>query len=69
MSSISEIYDQAIQLSPDEQLELADRLWRRAWQQEIQSRLDRLDRGETQLIDWDEAIAEIRKSVSPGDAQ
>jgi hypothetical protein len=38
--------------------------WRQAWTKEIESRLKRLDRGESQLLDWEDAIAEIRDDSS-----
>jgi hypothetical protein len=41
-----------------------DEQWRHAWEQEIRRRLDRLERGESCLLDWDDALADIRQSLT-----
>jgi putative addiction module component (TIGR02574 family) len=73
-TSIEQIEAQAMQLSPQERAELADRLWMSvefneeidaAWNAEIARRMAQLDSGEVQCIPWDQAMSELRAKLSP----
>ena len=64
--------EQALKLSPTERAEVAEQLIvsldevpdadaERAWQEEVQRRLQQVERGEVELIDSDTVMAELRK--------
>ncbi len=66
MTKFESVLEQALELSEDERQMLALRLgmtlseekepgYDAAWQAEIEKRLDALDRGEDELVEWDEA--------------
>lgn len=66
------IVEQALKLSPTERAEVAEKLIvsldeapdtdvEQAWHEEIQKRLQQIERGEVELIDSDTVIAELRK--------
>ena len=66
------IVEQALKLSPTERAEVAEQLLvsldevpdtdiEQAWQEEIQRRIQQIDRGEVELIDSDTVMAELRK--------
>jgi predicted kinase len=69
-SRVRKLAEQARQLSPEEQAELLDLLlvmstektpeWEQAWAEEIERRVDRLNRGEAVLYDAEEVLAELR---------
>ena len=66
------IVEQALKLSPTERADVAEQLLaslvealdsdvEKAWQEEIQRRLQQVERGEVELIDSDTVMAELRK--------
>ncbi len=66
------IVEQALKLSPTELAEVAEQLIvsldevldtgvEQAWQEEVQRRLQQVERGEVELIDSDTVMAELRK--------
>jgi putative addiction module component (TIGR02574 family) len=66
------IVDQALKLSLTERAAVAEQLLasldealdsdvEKAWQEEIQKRLEQIERGEVELIDSDTVMAELRK--------
>jgi len=66
------IVEQALKLSPTERAEVAEKLIvsldevpdtdvEQAWQEEVQRRLQQVERGEIELIDSDTVMAELRK--------
>ena len=69
-SSVAELEAQALELSPEERAELADRLLGSlygdpdidaAWDAEIARRIAQLDRGEVKALDGEEVLAEARR--------
>ena len=75
MSILNDIYQKALAMEPAERAELAHRLllslesgerdpdWKEAWREEIERRLEEIDRGEVELLDGDEVMARLRKSL------
>lgn len=77
MASASEIIDQAMALSPAERLEIARRIFESVenepaddlteldeyWNKEIDARIDRIESGESKLIDWKVAMENARKAI------
>lgn len=66
------IVEQALKLSPTERADVAEQLLasldealdsdvEKAWQEEIQRRLQQVERGEVELMDSDTVMAELRK--------
>jgi putative addiction module component (TIGR02574 family) len=78
MSATENVFNSALSLPLPERAQLAHRLlrsleaegydadWEAAWTAEIEKRLDAMDRGEYELIDRNEAIEEIRRSLKAG---
>jgi putative addiction module component (TIGR02574 family) len=78
MHTATEILNHALALSEPERAALALQLLRSlepegsdpdtepAWEAEIESRLERIDRGQFAASDWREAIARIRQALSQG---
>lgn len=79
MNSVENLLEQALRLESDERAELAHRLldslddddlemssdeWSEAWAEEILRRIERVERGESQLIDWDDAKRRLRDSLA-----
>ena len=69
------IVEQALKLSPTERADVAEQLLasldkaldsdvEKAWQEEIQRRLQQVERGEVELIDSDTVMAELRKKLA-----
>jgi putative addiction module component (TIGR02574 family) len=65
------IVEQALKLSPTERAEVAEKLIgsldevpdtdvEQAWQEEIQKRLQQIDRGEVKTIPWEEVQRRLR---------
>lgn len=75
MSILNDLYQKALTMEPAERAELAQRLllsldsdqrdpdWEEAWREEIERRIDSIDRGEAQLHDAKEVMARLRKSL------
>lgn len=70
--SIDAILAQAMQLTPTERADLADRLWLSvnsreevdaAWEAEIQRRVAELDAGEAECIPFEAVMAEMRAKI------
>jgi Putative addiction module component len=67
---VKQLFDQAQQLSPEEQAELLDLLiasapepapgWDKAWAEECERRAALVDRGEAELYPADEVLAQLR---------
>ena len=66
------ILEQALKLSPTECADVAEQLivslnerpdadTEQAWQEEVQRRLQQVERGEVELVDSDTVMAELRK--------
>lgn len=66
------VLEEALKLSPNERAEVAEQLIasldempdadvEQAWQEEVQRRLQQVERGEVELIDSDTVMAELRK--------
>lgn len=66
------IVEQALKLSPTERADVAEQLLasldealdsdvEKAWQEEIQRRLQQVERGEVELMDSDTVMAELRR--------
>lgn len=66
------ILEQALKLSPTERADVAEQLivslderpdadTEQAWQEEVQRRLQQVERGEVELIDSDTVMADLRK--------
>ena len=66
------VLEEALKLSPHERAEVAEQLIasldevpdtdvEQAWQEEIQKRVQQIERGEVELIDSDTVMAELRK--------
>jgi len=66
------ILEQALKLSPTERADVAEQLIvslderpdadaEQAWQEEVQRRLQQVERGEVELIDSDTVMADLRK--------
>ena len=66
------ILEQALKLSPTECVDVAEQLivslderpdadTEQAWQEEVQRRLQQVERGEVELIDSDTVMADLRK--------
>ena len=66
------ILEQALKLSPTERADVAEQLIvslderpdadaEQAWQEEVQRRLQQVERGEVELIDSDTLMADLRK--------
>ena len=66
------ILQQALKLSPTERADVAEQLivslderpdadTEQAWQEEVQRRLQQVERGEVELIDSDTVMADLRK--------
>lgn len=78
MSVTQDVFNSALSLPLSERAALAHRLlrsleaegydadWEEAWSAEIEKRLDAMDRGEYDLIDRNDAIEEIRRSIKSG---
>lgn len=79
MSTVDEILEQALRLEADERTVLVDRLldsldtgeseptddeWGGAWAEEILRRIERIECGESQLIDWEDAKRRLRDSIA-----
>ena len=69
------IVEQALKLSPTERADVAEQLLasldevpdtdvEQAWQEEIQRRLQQVERGEVELMDSDTVMAELRKKLA-----
>jgi putative addiction module component (TIGR02574 family) len=69
------IVEQALKLSPTERADVAEQLLasldealdsdvEKAWQEEIQRRLQQVERGEVELMDSDTVMAELRKKLA-----
>jgi putative addiction module component (TIGR02574 family) len=68
---VRQLYDQAQQLSPEEQAELLEVLiasapeptagWDKAWAEECERRWQAHERGETKSFSWEEVKAQFRK--------
>ncbi len=69
------VLEEALKLTADERAEVAEQLIasleetpdadvQQAWQEEVQRRLQQIDRGEVELVDSDTVIAELRKKQS-----
>ena len=67
------VLEEALKLSPNERAEVAEQLIasldeapdagvEQAWQEEVQRRLQQVERGEVELIDSDTVMAELRKN-------
>jgi Putative addiction module component len=75
MSSISKVFQAALSLGADERSELAHHLLlslepdepdqnvNQAWAEEVQHRRQPILEDPSRLIDWDEALAEIRREI------
>jgi hypothetical protein len=75
MSILNELYEKALTMEAAERAELAQRLlrsldveerepgWEEDWREEIERRIDRIERGEAQLHDAKEVMARLRKSL------
>jgi putative addiction module component (TIGR02574 family) len=73
--SSTELMNKAMELAADERAELARQLILsldspppdsdadEAWNEEIERRLQRADRGDAKLIDWRESVERARKSL------
>ena len=66
------VLEEALKLTANERAEVVERLIasldeapdtdvEQAWQEEVQQRLQQIDRGEVELIDSDTVMAELRK--------
>jgi putative addiction module component (TIGR02574 family) len=55
------LWDAIISQPPGE--EISQEEWEREWGEEIARRVERLERGETKAIPWDEALARMRKKL------
>jgi putative addiction module component (TIGR02574 family) len=78
MSTPTDLYQQALALDPTQRAELAHLLlssldapprdpgWEEAWREEIERRLESIDRGEVELSDWQETMARLHKSLERG---
>jgi len=76
MVTASEVFNAAMGLQAAERAEVAHRLLLslepadfdedvdQAWAEEVRRRLLAIREGRTKLLDWDEALADIRKSIS-----
>lgn len=69
VATLQRIEAAALQLSPDERAELAERLWASleggdepdpAWEAEIRRRMQEVDSGAVQCRPWDDVMAELR---------
>ena len=69
------VLEEALKLTANERAEVVERLIasldeapdtdvEQAWQEEIQKRLEQIERGEEELIDSDTVMAELRKKHS-----
>lgn len=69
------VLEEALKLTANERAEVVERLIasldeapdtdvEQAWQEEIQKRLEQIERGEVELIDSDTVMAELRKKHS-----
>ena len=68
---VDDLLEQAKKLSPSERAALIDALyelnqphdpeWEAAWIKECEDRLAAYDRGETDAVDFDESMAELRR--------
>lgn len=70
MQDVGKIFEMAMELSRDDQIDLAERLWvhasgpvdpgiEAAWEEEIARRIERLDRGQEKTIPWEEVKREL----------
>lgn len=70
---IKTILEKALKLSPAERAHVAEQLIasvdersdvdvEQAWQEEVQRRLQQIDRGEVQTIPWEEVRRQLRRS-------
>lgn len=78
MNVTQDVFNSALSLPSSERAALAHRLlrsleaegfdadWEDAWAAEIEKRLDTMDRGEYELIERNDAIEEIRRSLRSG---
>jgi putative addiction module component (TIGR02574 family) len=68
---VKQLFDQAQQLSPEEQAELLDLLlavapepgpaWEKAWAEECERRWQAYQRGDVKSYSWEEVKAQLRK--------
>lgn len=78
MASVESLLDQALQLSPEDRADLAQRLlqtlekghrslsadeWVAAWKPELERRVQAHERGETVAMDWRESLERVRNSL------
>ena len=70
--SLQQLAHQAMKLTPEERIELAEKLWlsvdtlekiEAAWNAEIERRVAQLDAGEVGTVFVDEVIAELRAKL------
>ncbi len=78
MSVNTELLNQLLSMPEAERAELAHHLLlslesvpfdpdsQQAWEKELNSRLDKIERGQFQARDWREAVEDIRKSLAEG---
>lgn len=75
MQDVGKLFEMAMELSRDEQIDLAERLWANAsgpidpdieaaWKEEIARRIERLDQGQERTIPWEEVKREL--DADPG---
>lgn len=71
-TSFETMAKQALQLSPEERGDLADRLWMsvhaqeeidKAWEVEIQWRITQVDAGEVECLPWETVIEGLRDQL------
>jgi len=79
MAALEAVLEQALKLSDDERGELVERLlqslgaedgdevtgeaWNAAWSAELDRRVAEVDEGAVELVDGDEALAQVRAAI------